>query len=247
MARAPAQGAEDAREAYNPDQPRVPAGSPEGGQWTAAGGLASRQAARDTLTSAIAELKQMAGDDPKKLELLSLDIAQLQYELAGIKDAPVARMGSPDDQFGGLRIMRSQIDRGAFDALGVQPRILGLGDAIATGITGEQYAAAVEKVRADKLIADARRRLSGAKADLARQAQLVKQAASRAATAAGATRLYLKVAFAEKDIAKRYGAKWDPDRRSWYYPGTQLPSGLSRFSEAAEPPVHPDGPQDEPL
>ena len=30
-------------------------------------------------------------------------------------------------------------------------------------------------------------------------------------------RVYIKVAFKNKDAVKKHGCKWDPDKKSWYY------------------------------
>jgi len=40
----------------------------------------------------------------------------------------------------------------------------------------------------------------------------------------------LNVPFKEKDLAKQYGAKWNPGEKYWYYPGDALPDGLQRWS-----------------
>lgn len=44
-----------------------------------------------------------------------------------------------------------------------------------------------------------------------------------------AGRTYLKVAYANKDHAKRNGAKWDPAGRAWYVVGP-IPSSLSCYA-----------------
>ena len=31
------------------------------------------------------------------------------------------------------------------------------------------------------------------------------------------TKLYLNVPFAKKDLAKKNGARWDKDKKKWYY------------------------------
>lgn len=48
--------------AYNPDQPRVPAGAPEGGQWTAtaAAGPGDKEIARQRLMREAAEIYRAA-------------------------------------------------------------------------------------------------------------------------------------------------------------------------------------------
>ncbi|MCK7505121.1 MAG: DUF5710 domain-containing protein [Desulfobacterales bacterium] len=72
---------------------------------------------------------------------------------------------------------------------------------------------------------------------MTRVAQAQKDLAARRKTQAGRT--YLKVPFARKDAAKAAGARWDPDRRSWYYAGGSLPSGLQQFKEAIAPEAAP--------
>lgn len=42
-------------------------------------------------------------------------------------------------------------------------------------------------------------------------------------------RTYLIVSYAEKDAAKAAGARWDPQRKQWYYSGAALPLALQRF------------------
>ena len=39
---------------------------------------------------------------------------------------------------------------------------------------------------------------------------------------------YLEVAFADKDYVKRYGARWNPDFKKWFYMGT-VPDELVPF------------------
>lgn len=48
-------------------------------------------------------------------------------------------------------------------------------------------------------------------------------------------RAYLDVPFAEKDDAKRCGARWDAQVRRWYAPLAQ--AGLSRWAPAAPLPA----------
>ena len=52
----------------------------------------------------------------------------------------------------------------------------------------------------------------------------------------------LNVDYAHKEDAKRYGARWDRDRRTWYYIGDgDLPEGLKRYVvEAQRPKANPD-------
>lgn len=64
-------------------------------------------------------------------------------------------------------------------------------------------------------------------ADRQREAQ--RQAAERDKAAGGTQRIYLRVPFAEKDEAKRYGARWDGERRLWFYAGAELPDSLKRW------------------
>ena len=49
----------------------------------------------------------------------------------------------------------------------------------------------------------------------------------------------LLVPFAEKDLAKPLGARWDPEKRQWYWPGPSknLPEGLKRWCPASASPV----------
>lgn len=41
---------------------------------------------------------------------------------------------------------------------------------------------------------------------------------------------YLTVPFDRKDEAKKHGAKWDAEKKSWFFPGGELPEGLKKFS-----------------
>lgn len=41
--------------------------------------------------------------------------------------------------------------------------------------------------------------------------------------------IYLHVPYAEKDRAKRRGARWDPKKRSWYVPEGVSPGGLMEW------------------
>jgi len=36
----------------------------------------------------------------------------------------------------------------------------------------------------------------------------------------GTDRLYLTIPYSEKEVAKKYGAKWSPHKKKWYYEGT---------------------------
>ncbi len=45
----------------------------------------------------------------------------------------------------------------------------------------------------------------------------------------GNGRIYLTVPYREKGSAKELGARWDSDRKSWYYAGGELPAGLNRW------------------
>lgn len=42
-------------------------------------------------------------------------------------------------------------------------------------------------------------------------------------------RIYLIVPYAEKEVAKAAGCRWDADKKSWYYTGADLPEALKRF------------------
>ena len=44
-----------------------------------------------------------------------------------------------------------------------------------------------------------------------------------------AARTYLRVPFEEKDAAKAAGAKWDADKRQWFWPGGEMPEKLRGF------------------
>jgi hypothetical protein len=46
---------------------------------------------------------------------------------------------------------------------------------------------------------------------------------------------YLEVAYAQKDEAKPFGARWDPKEKRWYFPGDVLPKELERFRPANAP------------
>lgn len=47
---------------------------------------------------------------------------------------------------------------------------------------------------------------------------------------------YLNVPFAEKDFAKRYGAKWDAAAKKWYVSTAQVPLMLRRFMKHYQTP-----------
>lgn len=47
---------------------------------------------------------------------------------------------------------------------------------------------------------------------------------------------YLDVPYAEKDFAKRYGAKWDSAAKKWYVSGSEpIPYMLRRFMNGYKP------------
>ena len=43
-------------------------------------------------------------------------------------------------------------------------------------------------------------------------------------------RTYLRVPFEKKDVAKAAGAKWDADKRQWFWPGGEMPEKLRGFA-----------------
>ncbi len=45
----------------------------------------------------------------------------------------------------------------------------------------------------------------------------------------GNGRIYLTVPYSEKDNAKSYGARWDRDKKKWYYEGDVLPARLKSY------------------
>ena len=47
--------------------------------------------------------------------------------------------------------------------------------------------------------------------------------------------IYLEIAYAHKDEAKPFGARWDPKEKLWYFPGDVLPKELERFRPANAP------------
>tara|TARA_B100001564_G_scaffold269603_1_gene231205 strand:+ start:322 stop:651 length:330 start_codon:yes stop_codon:yes gene_type:complete len=47
-------------------------------------------------------------------------------------------------------------------------------------------------------------------------------------------RIYLEVPFREKERAKRFGARWDPDKKRWYVRGDRVPSQLEKFISIKE-------------
>ena len=62
--------AENILRKFHPDQPRVPAGNPDGGQWTDGGG-GSRPGSNDPLSPARTDLfRDQAGDQPFKARLV---------------------------------------------------------------------------------------------------------------------------------------------------------------------------------
>lgn len=51
-------------------------------------------------------------------------------------------------------------------------------------------------------------------------------------------KLFLKVPYSEKDLAKTLGAKWDASNRSWYWAGEgDLPSGLLKYNTSETSPT----------
>lgn len=40
---------------------------------------------------------------------------------------------------------------------------------------------------------------------------------------------YLNCPYSQKHVAKQHGAKWDAERKQWYYPGTELPEALKQY------------------
>lgn len=50
---------------------------------------------------------------------------------------------------------------------------------------------------------------------------------------------YLNVPYAEKDIAKRNGAKWDAAAKKWYVSASkQVPYALRRFMNGCKPQIN---------
>ena len=47
--------------------------------------------------------------------------------------------------------------------------------------------------------------------------------------------IYLEIAYAQKNDAKPFGARWDPKEKLWYFPGDVLPRELERFRPANAP------------
>jgi len=45
--------------------------------------------------------------------------------------------------------------------------------------------------------------------------------------------IYLEIAYAQKDEAKPFGARWDPKEKLWYFPGDVLPKELERLRGTA--------------
>jgi hypothetical protein len=213
MARAPAQGAEDAREAFDPQQPRVPAGNPEGGQWT------------DEGTGVAAGGSALAEDGPPTggMKLNVWEHPSTGQTRLYVDNALPAWEGKVYIVDGGST---GNYDPG-FPEIVVQP------------------AAGVYMSRASKdAIVD---RVAAGFGNPAKFSGYFAQASMRAARGAEAgAKVYLNVPYAMKDIAKGAGARWDRDRRSWYYQGAAIPAALGQFKEAAAPDVHPDGPEDEP-
>ena len=44
-------------------------------------------------------------------------------------------------------------------------------------------------------------------------------------------KIYINVPFAKKDVAKKYGAKWDKQKKSWYYTETNNKLCIQRLNE----------------
>ncbi|KAI9024660.1 hypothetical protein DFJ74DRAFT_767219 [Hyaloraphidium curvatum] len=77
----------------------------------------------------------------------------------------------------------------------------------------------------------ATRRRGGGSRTIARGGEQQTQTAVQVQTPATASdeRVYLDVPFEEKDLAKRRGAKWDPERRQWYVPAGVDPARLEHW------------------
>ena len=42
-------------------------------------------------------------------------------------------------------------------------------------------------------------------------------------------RYYLKIPFSEKEVGKKYGAKWDPKKKKWYYEGLNTDDNFEKL------------------
>ena len=42
-------------------------------------------------------------------------------------------------------------------------------------------------------------------------------------------RYYLKIPFSEKEVGKKYGAKWDPIKKKWYYEGLNTDNNFEKL------------------
>lgn len=48
-------------------------------------------------------------------------------------------------------------------------------------------------------------------------------------------RNYLNVPFEQKDEAKKHGARWDADKKKWYFPGEGMPAELQKYTASKAP------------
>ena len=42
---------------------------------------------------------------------------------------------------------------------------------------------------------------------------------------------YLKIPYSEKEVGKKYGAKWDPKKKKWYYEGSNTDNNFKKLSD----------------
>ena len=42
---------------------------------------------------------------------------------------------------------------------------------------------------------------------------------------------YLKIPYSEKEIGKKYGAKWDPKKKKWYYEGSNTDDNFKKLTD----------------
>lgn len=50
-------------------------------------------------------------------------------------------------------------------------------------------------------------------------------------------KIYLRVPFAEKDIAKKLGAKWDGNVKRWYLPESVSPNAFAKWMPPSSTPI----------
>jgi hypothetical protein len=83
-----------------------------------------------------------------------------------------------------------------------------------------------------KLIAAKERRIDAERAEKEVRREAYK---SYQSAASSTEKTYLNVPYSDKDAAKAAGAKWDSEKKKWFYPALEIPDKLKRFVPPASP------------